>query len=174
MIRAILIFVLAAMSTACSATYEMKRADSIDAPPTLNAQGSIYVSVPEDGRYSTKVYAGSGNSTTLAIVAAFSTWATQVVGGVSQESDEEGLAKAKAGGHKYLIAPKILHWEDRATEWSGRLDRVEVLLKTFDVVSGSLIDSVTIRGKSKWASFGGDHPQDLLAKPLEDYAGSLY
>ncbi|WP_254924651.1 DUF4823 domain-containing protein [Aeromonas sp. A35_P] len=29
-------------------------------------------------------------------------------------------------------------------------------------------------GKSKWATFGGDHPQDLLPEPTEKYVNSLY
>ncbi|NCF25983.1 MAG: DUF4823 domain-containing protein [Gammaproteobacteria bacterium] len=40
--------------------------------------------------------------------------------------------------------------------------------------TGEVIDSALIDGKSKWATFGGDHPQDLLEKPLADYARSLF
>jgi hypothetical protein len=40
--------------------------------------------------------------------------------------------------------------------------------------SGLLVDAVIIAGQSKYASFGGDHPQELLAKPFERCATSLF
>jgi hypothetical protein len=43
-----------------------------------------------------------------------------------------------------------------------------------DVASGEVLDSAVIEGKSKWATLGGDHPQDLLESPLSDYARSLF
>ena len=74
----------------------------------------------------------------------------------------------------YFVDPVILHWEDRSTEWSGKSDRLEVQLKIVDVVSRGEIASTVISGKSKWLTFGGDHPQDLLKSPIEGYVESLY
>jgi len=70
--------------------------------------------------------------------------------------------------------PEILHWEDRATEWSGKPDVIEVRLTLIDVASGRPLDETVISGKSKWATFGGDHPQELLAVPFEQYAAALF
>jgi Domain of unknown function (DUF4823) len=36
------------------------------------------------------------------------------------------------------------------------------------------VASTLISGQSKWATFGGDHPQDLLPEPLNSYVESLY
>ena len=36
------------------------------------------------------------------------------------------------------------------------------------------IDSAIIKGKSGLATFGGDHPQDLLPKPVGEYIDALY
>ena len=71
----------------------------------------------------------------------------------------------------YLIEPKILHWEDRATEWSGKADRVKVSLPLYR--SGSLVGSALVTANSSWWTFGGDHPEDLLDTPFEAYAASL-
>lgn len=38
----------------------------------------------------------------------------------------------------------------------------------------STIDSVVIKGKSGWATLGGDYPQDLLPKPVEEYVRTWY
>lgn len=43
-----------------------------------------------------------------------------------------------------------------------------------NVVTGETIDSGTLKGTSKWGTFGGDHPEDLLADPLNNYASSLF
>ena len=84
------------------------------------------------------------------------------------------LAAKSAAQYRYYVAPEILHWEDRATEWSGRPDRIEVQISIYDVNMQTEIASSVITGKSAWATFGGDHPQDLLPEPTNAYVASLY
>ena len=67
-------------------------------------------------------------------------------------------------GSRYLIEPKILHWEDRATEWSGKADRIKVSLPLYH--SGSLVGSALVTANSSWWTFGGDHPEDLIDTPV--------
>jgi Domain of unknown function (DUF4823) len=67
-----------------------------------------------------------------------------------------------------------LQWEDRATEWSAKPDVASVKISIVAAKSGQLIDSAVINGKSGLATFGGDHPQDLLPKPMADYASSMF
>lgn len=78
---------------------------------------------------------------------------------------------AQRSGSGYSIDPKILHWEDRATEWSGKADRVKVSLSLYR--SGSLIGSALVTANNSFFTFGGDHPEDLLDAPFEVYAASL-
>ncbi len=73
-----------------------------------------------------------------------------------------------------MVTTEILHWEDRATEWSGRPDRVEVQISVYDTSTREEVASSSYSGKSKWATFGGDHPQDLLSEPTDNYVRSLY
>ncbi len=94
--------------------------------------------------------------------------------GRSFQSFEEALESARANKQKYLMYPSILHWEDRATEWSSIPDKVEVKVELVDVPSGSTITSAVIKGKSGLATLGGDHPQDLLPEPAEEFVSSLY
>jgi hypothetical protein len=74
----------------------------------------------------------------------------------------------------YYVQPKILHWEERATEWSGKPDKIRVKVDVYDAETQSYQSSVIFSGKSKWFTFGGDHPQDLLPKPIQDYLKTLY
>ena len=75
---------------------------------------------------------------------------------------------------KYLVYPTILHWEDRATEWSGRSDKVEIKVVVVDVLTGNTITGSIIKGSSGLATFGGDHPQDLLPGPVNQFVSTLY
>lgn len=84
------------------------------------------------------------------------------------------LQEGKHSGFDYYVVPEILHWEDRNTEWSGKKDKIEVKISIYEGKSWKELASTTISGKSKWATFGGDHPQDLLPEPLGEYIDSLY
>ena len=84
------------------------------------------------------------------------------------------LERAAAGGYGYYVEPQILHWEDRATEWSGISDKVEVRLSVYDAATRELIASQVIAGSSSFWTFGGDHPQDLLPEPITVFVGGLY
>lgn len=70
--------------------------------------------------------------------------------------------------------PTVVHWEDRATEWSGRPDRIEIEVRTLEVQSGEMLALGSVKGKSKWAALGGDAPEDLLAVPLGIYVDWLF
>jgi hypothetical protein len=74
----------------------------------------------------------------------------------------------------YFVAPEILHWGDRATEWSGIPDKIEIKISVYDAQFETELASSVVNGKSKWATFGGDHPQDLLPEPVNQYVESLY
>jgi len=60
--------------------------------------------------------------------------------------------------YAYYVASEILHWEDRATEWSGLPDKIEIKVIIYDTKSGREISSAVLSGRSKWTTFGGDHP----------------
>ena len=162
------------ISVGCSASHTLKRADTIPSAPNLDPNRSMFVNLPADGTYSDKSYAGSGQSTATTIVTAFSRHLEHVDASATTMSQDEGLQHAVAQGFTYFANPSILHWEDRATEWSGKPDRITFRVDLLEAATQTLLDSVTIQGTSKWATFGGDHPEDLLAKPLFDYAASLF
>ena len=74
----------------------------------------------------------------------------------------------------YFVEPRILHWEDRNTEWSGKPDRIEIQVTIFDTASKSELAKTSFTGKSKWGTLGGDHPQDLLTEPTSNYVEKMY
>lgn len=158
----------------CADTHTLTRSGGSQAAVSLQRQSSAYVAVPPDGRYEATLYMGSGAMTAQAVATAFGPYLSKVVMGNKVESEEQALASAKAGGFGYLLVPQILHWEDRATEWSALPDVATVKLSVLSASTGALLDSVVIDGKSGLATLGGDHPQDLLPKPMSEYAASLF
>jgi len=140
----------------------------------LSPDSSFFIAVPKDGMYGSTIYENSGLMTSQEIYSAVSQHASRVIVGDKHQSFGEAEAFAKDSGYQYLIYSTILNWEDRATEWSGKRDKVKVKIDVVDLSKGLVANSTIIEGKSKWASFGGDHPQQLLADPIEEYFSSVF
>ena len=77
---------------------------------------AISVAAPDDGIYIEDVYPSWGSSSP-------ESWSPHFLA-----PGYRGLRDAAGNG----LEPKILHWEDRATEWSGKADRVKVSLRRLD------------------------------------------
>jgi len=155
----------------CTSTY---RQNVLTSPSVkLSNTASVLVATPTNGSYGGKEYAGSGASSASVVRSAFAHHSSDV--DVSQDcKDFKCLHSEDNAAHDYFVIPEILHWEDRNTEWSGKKDKIEIKVSVFDGKNGNLLSSTVISGLSKWATFGGDHPQDLLQEPIKAYVQSLY
>ena len=157
--------------SSCVASYNQQILK--DATLKLERGKGVFISTPKNGWYGKIEYKNSGKMTANAVRAAFSRFSNSVY--ISEEClGLECLKTALATQYAYYVVPEILHWEDRATEWSGIADKIDIKISVYDVTLGSEISSTVIRGTSKWATFGGDHPQDLLPEPVNYYVQSLY
>ena len=164
------LILLASLVSACSATYQQ---NVLQEPSTKLVKGkSVLIATPADGWYGKIEYSGSGRMTAYATRAAFARFSNNV--SISAECKDLACLKKNASGpFDYHVIPEILHWEDRATEWSGLPDKIEVKVIVYAGGTEKELASTVISG-SKWATFGGDHPQDLLPEPLNSYVESLY
>ena len=169
--RVISVFALALFAS-CVHTSEL--VPTVSGSTRFSKADSFYVSLPRDGEYEGRPYVGSGLQTARAIEAELLRHTSTVRVGSAVELREAARAAARGEELRFVVVPTILHWEDRATEWSGILDKLEVRLDVVEVEGGTTLHSVGIKGKSKWATFGGDHPQDLLPEPLEEFFSGLF
>jgi hypothetical protein len=168
----IIILFFLAMMTGCASTYKM---DSYEAPvQILQKNATAYVMKAVDGSYGTIPYPGSGISLSNATRNAVLLHLKQVKKATHVEGINEALSHAEEMGFTYVFEPTILHWEDRATEWSGKLDRIKIRLAVWNVKSGEVISFTVLSASSKWATFGGDHPQDLLPGTITPYVNKLF
>jgi hypothetical protein len=171
MFRIIMIFLLAASCAGCSSTYRYISPTVVGGH--LNPAMGVAVSTPPDAQFENTVYNRSGAMTADAVRSAFAGHS----GNVDIVTNCQGLGclgRIDVAKFGYYVQPEILHWEDRATEWSGKSDRLEVRLIVYSTASRKQLASGTFSGKSKWGTLGGDHPQDLLAEPTDKFVADLY
>lgn len=153
----------------CVSTYRQETITSVQ--KKLSVGGSVIVATPADSAYGDEKYPGSGASTASAVQAAFARYTSAA--DISSSCTNIDCLRSNSKTYDIYVVPQILHWEDRATEWSGKKDKIEVKITVYSA-EGAVLASNIISGKSKWATFGGDHPQDLLPEPLANYVQSLY
>ena len=166
--KSLLFMLLPITLVGCTSTYHM---DVLKAPSEkLQRSYSVSVQTPQNGSFGPEMYASSGRMTADAFKSKFSRYSSEVtvVPAGKTKDNFSGLSNT------YYVEPEILHWEDRATEWSGKRDKIEIKVNIYDAASMNTVSSVIFTGKSKWMTFGGDHPQELLPKPVDDYLKTLY
>lgn len=165
----LLIIFTSILATGCTAKYMQN--DVSTNQGKLDSRQPVTIATPVDGRYDAKAYSGSGEMTATAVRAAFSRYSNQVKV-IPTCQDIACLRQHSTSG--YYVVPEILHWEDRATEWSGIPGKIQVKLAVYDLNGTEPLAATVITGQSKWATFGGDHPQDLLPQPLSEYVKAQY
>jgi hypothetical protein len=172
MLKIIIILLIILFFIGCADKHQLTRLDNIT--EKLDSNKNIFISIPEDGRYGNINYNGSGQNTSQIIFMSLSKYSNNVEKDRYYESLKDALVYSYEKGFEYLFFPVILEWEDRATEWSGLPDKVAIKIRVIDVKTNKTLDSVIIKGQSGLATFGGDHPQDLLNKPIDEYIHSLF
>jgi hypothetical protein len=158
----------------CAHSYEQIKVGNSAVRPKLKSDGSVYILVPEDGKYGTQTYPGSGSTAAQIIRAAFEKHLNRVQLAPEKESLELAFIKARTQGFTYFVRPMILRWEQNAVQWAGNPDTVEIKIMIMDAETEKIIDAVVIKDKSRWFTVGGDHPPDLLPEPIDTYVASLF
>ncbi len=169
--KRLLILALAVFVAGCASKYRVDESDTIS---TIKRDSGIYVLLPENGRYGGTVYSQSGYMVQQEVYVALVTYSDKVTKAPTPLPLDKAFAQARENGSDYVVDLTILHWEDRATEWSGIPDRITIRYAVYDAKTESKVASTVRSASSKWASFGGDHPQDLLPVPTQEFASMLF
>jgi hypothetical protein len=140
----------------------------------LSAADTVYVATPRNGQDDRpRVYEGSGAWTRDAVANALRDRGLQVIPGEPVVEPSEAIAAASSAGADFLVYTRIAHWSDRATEWSGIPDRITLNVSIYEVATGAVLNEQEIRASSRWATFGGDHPQELLPELMRRWAETV-
>jgi hypothetical protein len=167
----IALILLPLLATGCASTYKQSELQQVEGK--LDPNIGVLISTPKDGWFENTQYRNSGTMTANAVRAAFSKNAPRV-DLVTNCHGDDCFKSINIQKYGYYVKPEILQWEERSTEWSGKPDRIEIQLVIYDAVTQKELANASYTGKSKWATFGGDHPQELLPDPTNKYVNSLY
>lgn len=160
------VIALSVLAFGCADSHSIKDTSSAS-NVKFESQDTVYVAMSKNGEYGEHYYGSSGRMVSQVIQSALIVKLNNIQLAQEPEDYKVALEKAASKNANYLIYPTILHWEDRATEWSGIPDKVQVKISVVDVKSQSEVKSGIIDGKSGIFTFGGDHPQDLLPEPTK-------
>ncbi len=97
-------------------------------------------------------YRNSGRETARAVATALSVHAERIEVAERVGILKKALARTNTLNLKNLFSPKILNWEDRATAWSGRPDRITSQFSVYAAKTGKRLVNSTMRASSKWAT----------------------
>lgn len=170
--KASLLVISTTLILGCADTHSIKNTSSYS-NVKFESQSSVYIAMSKNGEYGEHYYGNSGKMVSQIIQSALSVKLNNIELASQPENYKVALENAASKQIDYLVYPTILHWEDRATEWSGKPDKVQVKISVVDVKSNSEVKSGVIDGKSGIWTFGGDHPQDLLPEPTQQFFQDL-
>lgn len=154
----------------CETKYGIESFQAPSAP--LSASGGFYVVLPKDGSYGRRTYANSGATTAQAVSKALSARGAKVIRGERTESMTQAIASAKRRDARYVFEPVILNWEDRATQWSGRPDKLSVKFVVYETASAKTLASTIVHGTLGYEP--GGSPSELLAEPARKFVDQLF
>lgn len=96
---------------------------------------------------------------------------------------EQAMQEAKGFGAHYLLYARFASADDRIgsrVEWEDQqsfrrlgLDRGVIQLMLIETNTGYLTDNTRIQSRGGFLTFYENRPEDLIAKPLQDYAKRL-
>lgn len=166
-----LIFLAFALALLAGCTTHRYSLHPITRGESMRAGASALVALPEDGRFGQISYSGTGRQVARSVATALAKHCPRV--DIMQNTNAP-LESARAGGFDYLITPRIIHWEDRATEWSGKPDRIEIELRTQAVKDGATVNLGSVEGRTGTFALTSSAPQDMLLDPINSYVAWLF
>jgi hypothetical protein len=171
--RLAFLMVIALLQVGCADSNKIIRPDNKEMP-TFMSKEKIYIAINRDGVYGDEAYPGSGLTLSQLLLSSFSKHIRRVEMGKVYQQYDDALLTSRSNGFNILIYPTILHWENHLTEWNGIPDKVKVKVDVIGTEKDDLLYNIIIEGKSGLATFGGDQPQDLLVKPIDEFVSSMF
>lgn len=170
---ACLVALSADVFSACSTTYN-NRAQTPEAGPLPIGKNFTILNC-EDGGFGQKTYVDSGSTFTKVIASELSPFAGRID---FAQTDE--LSEFHDPDTDYVIVPKIYHWEDHATNWSGIPDILKASIDVYDAHKNddnetpARIAFLKIDATSQWATLRNRPPYAMLDEPLREFFEKIF
>ncbi|MCB1125815.1 MAG: DUF4823 domain-containing protein [Verrucomicrobiae bacterium] len=164
----LVIAVAATPLVGCKSTYHVQQ---YQAPGSLlRPEEGVFIIVPPDA-YDEP---GSGLKCAETLLEAFRPHCQRLT--LSDEVTVLGthLTNAIHQGFTYVLESDVFSWEEEPTEWTGKSDFLNIELRLLSPPDGRVVSKARFDARSKWATFGGDHVEDLLKPFANAWVGALY
>ncbi|MBO4385720.1 MAG: DUF4823 domain-containing protein [Treponema sp.] len=79
--------------------------------------------------------------------------------------DYETVPKETRAKYDYIVEPTIAYWEDNVTTWSGKPDKLLLVIIIYRAKTAEIMDTFTIDASSSSIIFGDNDPVDLIKEP---------
>ena len=163
--------VLFLMLSGCATQYEIYNAGN---EISLNKNISLLLVCGNLGTYGDNTYPDSAKNLVRKAQGAFSEYLQKVEVNINQLTLQKALYETNKKKLDYLIYINIIHWEDRATYWSGIRDTAEIKLRIYDSRTNEKNGGYVISGKGTiWRGALGHHPQHIFKIALDKLASDL-
>lgn len=138
----------------------------------LSPSDVFCVMLASDGAYGSKIYSGSGRTVSNRIL--YSVRQKRPLTQLVETTDEDqAIQQCSAKGANYLLSPLILHWEDRATQWSGMRDHVKIEIRLIKVDPKTFIRSTLFEARNNWFTFVNADPSELLNESFDQVIADI-
>jgi hypothetical protein len=165
LIRVSIIGILLLVSLGCATS---RTNTKIPLKSEIDKTKIIYVMQAKDGAYGGTVYEGSGLEVSKRIMRTLRK--VQPLAQLVEETNETDAVKiAKEKGASYLVVPDLLHWEDRATAWSGYRDKVKIELRLLRLDPIEVISAQSYYTTNNSITFLSTKPEDLLNERFDKF-----
>ena len=168
----LLITVVCFFLAGCATQYNIKDIHSQN-KPIFKTQDKIILVAQNDGTYNNIKYDHTG----LTVIGMFANSLISYFAYVSTYEKylqlNEAIELAKKDDFDYLFYYTILHWEDRATEWSGIRDRASIRILIINPEDGNFLNTIIVSGAGTWWTLCGYKPQDIFRYAMADFIKNL-
>lgn len=160
---------IAMLATGCTASYQngfMQNTSHQYVP------SRILLITPANGTFEGSEYPTSGNDVITILTKELNKY-TQSISTIPTPVPVQNLDDNTLQQFDYIIAPEIIHWEDRLTGWSFKPDRIEIRFDIYDN-QRQLIDSYWVKARSAYIVWFSKQPKSLLPVPIRTMLKKMF
>lgn len=140
----------------------------------LQGNETVFIALPQDGVFEGHTYVSSGRYVQEYFYDNVLRYADNVINATQPLSLAEAQEEAKTQKADVLIYPRIVHWEDRNTPWSGLRDKVRINVQVYSLAGNKVLDKTSLYATNRWLTFVNAAPQNRLKTIIDPYVQSLY
>ncbi len=166
--KKILAFLLAAYSMIFLACTTSSFTVHESEPTTLSKTETFAITVPNDYPDESK----SGITTSLEL--------QKVLAGcgvnaslLNRFPDYKSVTAETKEKYDYIVEPTINYWEDNIATWSGKPDKLLLVITIYKTKTSEVMDTFTIDAESSSIFFGDNDPVDLIKDPSSVHYGKI-